>query len=214
MPAKPAPAFWKTPTCGRRRRVLAPLARDIVLAKGDGRALTPAAWIGFLGLAYLLAQPAELGFYVIPGAALFLALCLLALFDFRYFIIPDGPIWFLLLSGAATVLLGAPKEAPGRIAAAAVGFLSLWLVDRAYEKLRGAPGVGEADAKLFAVAGLWLGFRGLPSCLLFAVLSALVSAVVSIRAGSLQNAREPLPFGPHLALGLWLVWVFGPLEVG
>lgn len=206
--------FKASPSCGRRLRVLAPLARNIALARGSGRALAPAAWAAFFGLAYLFTQAPEFGLYLAPGVALFLALCLAALFDIRYFIIPDGPLWFLFAIGAATTLLGAPEETPDRLAAAATGYAALWIVDRAYERLRGFPGVGEADARLFAAAGLWLGFRGLPSCLVFAVLSALVAAVLSIREGSLQSAREPIPFGPHLALGLWLVWVLGPLEFG
>jgi leader peptidase (prepilin peptidase)/N-methyltransferase len=191
-----------------------PLARDIFFWRGDGRALAPAAWAAAFALLALLGQWADVGFFLIPSLLLLPALGLIALYDARYFVIPDGPVLFLGLCGFATFLIGAPQEAASRLAAGAVGYAAMRLVALAYETLRGAPGVGEGDAKLYALAGIWLGFAGLPSCLIYAVLSALISAVVALRQGTLEDARQPIPFGPHLALGLWLVWVFGPLEAG
>lgn len=209
-----------SPACTRRRRTLAPLAWDALCARGEGFALAPAAWAAILGLFYLLAQPAEPRLFIVPSLvivpslALFAALCLISLFDARYFVIPDGLVLFLALTGAATILTSAPEEAVSRLAAAATGFVALRLFGRAYEALRGTPGVGEGDAKLFGVAGLWLGFAGLPSCLIYAALSALVAAALAVWRGQLRNPREPIAFGPHLALGLWLAWSVGPLEMG
>ncbi|MDJ0447690.1 A24 family peptidase [Methylocystis sp. JR02] len=200
--------------CRRRRRALAPVARDIFLWRGDGRALAPAAWAAACALLALLGQWADIGFFLVPSFMLLPALGLIALYDARYFVIPDGPVLFLGLCGFGTFLVGAPQEAATRLAAGAAGYASMRLVAFAYEALRGAPGVGEGDAKLYALAGIWLGFAGLPSSLIYAVFSALISAVVALRQGALENARQPIPFGPHLALGLWLVWVFGPLEAG
>ncbi len=202
------------PACRRRRRALGPLARDILFGRGDARPLTLAAWVSLLALAALTAQIGETGWLLAPGLSLFAGLCVLALFDARYFVIPDGPLLWLVFWGLGSVIWTAPDEIAARLAAGALGFLALRGVDVAYESLRGAPGVGEGDARLFAVAGLWLGFAGLPGCLIYAALSALVAAVVALRCGALADARAPLPFGPHLALGLWLVWVFGPIEFG
>jgi leader peptidase (prepilin peptidase)/N-methyltransferase len=202
-------------TCARRQRALAPLAWDALCAKGEGSALTPAAWAAFLGFFYLLAQPAEPRlFFIVPSLALFAALCLISLFDARYFVIPDGPVLFLLVAGAATILASAPQEAASRLAAAATGLIALRLFGHGYEALRGTPGVGEGDAKLLGVAGLWVGFAGLPSCLIYAALSALVAAAFAGWRELLRNPRQPIAFGPHLALGLWLVWSVGPLEMG
>jgi leader peptidase (prepilin peptidase)/N-methyltransferase len=200
--------------CGRRRRALAPLAFDALRGRGEGIALAPAAWAAFSGLFYLIAQPAEPRLLIVPSLALLGALCLIALFDARYFVIPDGPVLFLILAGAATVLASAPEQAASRLAAAAAAFMAMRLFGRAYEALRGTPGVGEGDAKLFGAAGLWLGFAGLPSCLIYAALSALVAAGLAGWRELLRNPRAPIAFGPHLALGLWLVWSVGPLEMG
>jgi leader peptidase (prepilin peptidase)/N-methyltransferase len=200
--------------CARRRRALAPLARDILLARGDGRPLAPTAWAAFLSLIAHFAEAPAVGYFLAPSLLLFAGLCLIALFDARYFVIPDGPLLTLGLCGAATSLASAPQETAARFAAGVAAYVALRLVALGYETLRGAAGVGEGDARLYALAGLWLGFPGLPAALVYGALSALLSAVLSMRQGALESAREPIPFGPHLALGLWLVWVFGPLDAG
>lgn len=202
-----------SPACARRRRALAPLARDILRARGDGRPLTLTALFSLVLLCGFVAE-APPPFTLVSGLGLLAGLCVVALFDARYFVIPDGPLAFLLLAGLASCLALAPQETGARLAAAALGFVALRLVALGYEALRGSPGVGEGDARLFAAAGLWLGFSGLPSCLIYGVLSALVAVVVSLRCGLMEDARSPLPFGPHLAFGVWLCWTAGPIEFG
>ncbi|PPD46203.1 MAG: prepilin peptidase [Methylocystis sp.] len=200
--------------CQRRRRALAPLAQNILRSRGDGRPLTPTAWAALALLFWLLSQTGQLGLFLVPSLALFSGLALIALFDARYFVVPDGPVLFLAACGLATSIASAPDETPARIAAGLAGYTAFKLVAATFERLRGVQGLGDGDAHLFAVAGLWLGARGLPSALVFAVLSALLSAAIAIRQGALEHARQPIPFAPHLALGIWLVWAAGPLEIG
>jgi leader peptidase (prepilin peptidase)/N-methyltransferase len=70
------------------------------------------------------------------------------------------------------------------------------------------------DGKLFAAAGAWVGWQGLPSVLLLAAFAGLAGALVQARlAGGLDPERE-LPFGLYLAGALWLVWLYGPLGLG
>ncbi|QGM96079.1 prepilin peptidase [Methylocystis parvus] len=204
--------IFASPACGRRRRALAPLARRILLARDEGRPFAPAAWAALLSLAALLAE--EPGFIVWPSLLLFGGLCLISLFDARYFVIPDGPLLALALCGGAVALANAPHEAALKLAAGAAGYAAFRSVAFIYARLRGEAGVGEGDAKLYGLAGLWLGFSGLPGALVYGVLSALLSSVIAMRQGTLESVRQPIPFGPHLALGLWLIWVFGPLEAG
>jgi leader peptidase (prepilin peptidase)/N-methyltransferase len=198
----------------RRCASLLAFAGGMLAARGEGRALAHVAWLALAGLAFLVSQVADLGWFILPTLALFAALCVIAVFDARYFLIPDGLVIFLFLAGLLTLLPNDKDEIPFRLAAAVCAYGALRLIDALYERWRGEAGLGHGDAKLFAVAGLWLGFRGLPSCLLAAVLSALVAAILSYRAGALTHSRQPIPFGPHLALGLWLVWAIGPLESG
>ena len=76
-----------------------------------------------------------------------------------------------------------------------------------YRRLRGREGMGLGDAKLLGAAGAWVGWQGLAGVLLIAAVTGLATAVV-LRRTSLSDA---LPFGPFLALGIWLTWLYGPL---
>lgn len=198
----------------RRCRRLIETATDIALLRNEGRTLAPAALFAAFGLFYALIDASRFGAFLIPTFALLVGLVIIALFDARYFIIPDIPIYALAAVGVVTILVTDPAQAPERFAAAALGYGALWGVAWGYERLRGSAGLGLGDARLFAVAGLWLGFEGLASCLLYAVVSALIGALAAAHSGLLADARTPLPFGPHLALGLWLCWVVGPLQAG
>ncbi len=198
----------------RRCRRLLAHARDIAMFRGEASALAPTFYAALIGLAYAATQAGRFGFYLPPTMALFAALILIALFDARYFVIPDGPVYVLAIIGVATILLSNPEQAFARFAAMAFAYGALWSVGVGYQRLRGAAGLGLGDARLFAIAGLWLGFDGLAACLLYAVVSALLSAALAQRADALPDARTPIPFGPHLALGFWLCWVVGPVQFG
>ena len=94
---------------------------------------------------------------------------------------------------------------------AGMGFLLLAGVDYAYRRIRGRAGLGLGDAKLLAASGAWLGAGALPTVLLLATGSALVCVLIAAyRSGSLPGGRR-IPFGPFLAFGTWLAWLYGPL---
>lgn len=183
----------------------------ILLARGEGRALAHVAWIALAGAALLLADAGSLGWWAVPTVALLAALTLVTLFDARYLLIPDGPLLLLLFCGAAMLPVLEPGAIVDRLAAAVGGYAALRGADLSYARLRGHAGLGPADAKLFAIAGLWLGVSALPGCLLVACASALVSALIDART---IHGRQPIPFGPHLALGFWLSWSLGPFDLG
>jgi leader peptidase (prepilin peptidase)/N-methyltransferase len=186
----------------------------MLLAQPGGRAHTHVFWLGLAGIAVLLAQIQQVGWFILPSLALFAALVVVVTFDVEFFLIPDGPLLFLFGTGVATTLVAAPRELPARLGAALAAWAFLRLAAWGYENWRGFAGLGLGDAKLFSIAGLWLGFQGLPGCLLVAAFSGLVSAAILLRSVTSLEARQPIPFGPHLALGLWLAWSVGPLENG
>ena len=65
------------------------------------------------------------------------------------------------------------------------------------------------DVKLFAAAGAWVGWQGLPSVLLIGAATGLAAALILGRA----RPDQPVAFGPYLALGLWITWLYGPVNV-
>ncbi len=202
------------PSCRRRWRTLAHLGADAILFQRGSRALSPTVWIAFLALFMLMDQRASPALVIASGIGLFIGLCVISLFDIRYFIIPDGPLIFLCVIAPLSWNNLDLREAILRLAAGAIAYSSLRLIACAFEAARGQAGVGSGDARLYAVAGLWLGFAGLPSCLIYATLSALIWTVIALRVGEHTDLRQPMPFGPHLALGLWLSYVLGPLQFG
>jgi leader peptidase (prepilin peptidase)/N-methyltransferase len=202
----------KFPAMKRRARRLAEFAQAMLRGRGDARPYTHVAWLGLMSLGLVVAQYKDFAWLLAPTTMAFVALALIVLYDAAYFVIPDCLALVLLCLGGLTLLAYDPGETALHLGAMVLGFAVLYGVALAYDRLRGEAGLGGGDVKLFGVAGLWLGFEGLPSCLLLAVASAALSALIALRAGALANARQPIPFGPHLALGFWLAWVVGPVQ--
>ena len=174
------------------------------------------ATAAFLGLYGLLAAPFALheGFElegVVLSSILALALAALSAIDLAEYRLPDALTLPLTALGLAATPLVLDASLWWQAASALIGFAVLAGLAVAYAKLRGRAGLGLGDAKLLAAAGAWLGAQALPSVLLLACGSALVGLLIrGWRRGSLA-ATSRVPFGPFLAFGTWLVWLYGPL---
>jgi leader peptidase (prepilin peptidase)/N-methyltransferase len=88
--------------------------------------------------------------------------------------------------------------------------LGIWLLDAINflgTVIIGQPAMGGGDAKLLAMIGVWLGWQNV---LLSAFLACLVGSLIGGGAIALKivSRRQPIPFGPFLALGgvLSLFW--------
>lgn len=138
-------------------------------------------------------------------------LLLIAVVDGENFWLPDALTLPLLGTGVvAAVVLGRLSLADS-IAGAAVGFGGLWLIGRAYRRVRGREGLGGGDPILLAAGGAWVGWIGLPSVLLWAALSGLSVVAARLLTGGRVSGSDRLPFGVFLAAGVWLTWLLGPL---
>jgi len=180
----------------------------------SGLPLTATA--AFLGLYALVAAPFALreGFElegVLLSSVLALTLAALSAIDLDVYRLPDALTLPLTALGVAATPLVMEASLWWQAASALLGFAVLAGVAFASAKLRGRPGLGLGDAKLLAAAGAWLGMQALPSVLLLACGSALLGLLIrGWRTGSL-SATSRVPFGPFLAFGTWLVWLYGPL---
>ncbi|MDD3654491.1 MAG: prepilin peptidase [Desulfotomaculaceae bacterium] len=117
-----------------------------------------------------------------------------AAIDLRYKIIPDR----LNLAG---LILGVPLifETKGVFWAGAAGFLAgggLLLLIAVVSR----GGMGGGDIKLAAVLGLLLGWKYLLAALFLAFVAGSIVGLTMI-ALKLARMKEPIPFGPYLALG-------------
>jgi leader peptidase (prepilin peptidase)/N-methyltransferase len=142
------------------------------------------------------------------------SLIALAVIDARHLLLPDALTLPLVPAGLAVAWWVDPAKLPDHALGAAAGFLALAAVGLAYRRLRGREGLGLGDAKLFAAAGAWLSWEGLPSVLLLAAAGALAWHLVAARLTGRRLTGRELPFGPYLAAALWLVWLYGPVVAG
>ena len=135
------------------------------------------------------------------AAATFLAFLLaLAVIDVEHFLLPDS----LTFPGMAAGLALQPWI-PGvtlleAIAGVLVGAGLLFLIAEGWAWMRQEEGMGLGDAKLLAMVGAFLGWKGVLITLFLACLTGSlvgIALLVTARGG----AKTRLPFGAFLALG-------------
>jgi leader peptidase (prepilin peptidase)/N-methyltransferase len=68
-------------------------------------------------------------------------------------------------------------------------------------------GMGMGDAKLAAFTGIFLGYHQL-TALFFAFLTGSLAGITLIATGR-KGRKSRIPFGPFLALGSFLAFLFG-----
>jgi leader peptidase (prepilin peptidase) / N-methyltransferase len=200
--------------------------------RGAARPYALVVWGLLAGLVWTVLDVSLLS--PVPGLLL-LKLSLLAILtvvaaiDARFGIIPDSLTVLLLITGAVNVLLES-SHAPGtptttsavlpsltaeldaifwRAMEALLAFLGAILFRACYRLLRSRDGLGLGDVKFVGAAALWVGLPMLPLMLMIAVSSAVGMVVLLRHQGDKLHGGDAIPFGPHLALGLWLTFLLG-----
>jgi len=170
----------------------------------------PAVELAALGLALwaVLVLPDWIAW---AGAGLGWGLLTLAWIDQEHFILPDAVMLPLGLAGLAVAWLIDPGTLLDHVIGAAAGFALFTGLAWLYHRLRQREGLGEGDAKLLGALGAWVAWQGLPTVILYGAVSGLVLTLLLTVRGRHVELGLRLPFGPHLCLGGWLVWLYGPL---
>ncbi len=143
-------------------------------------------------------------------AALGWQLLLIALIDAENFWLPDEltlPLIGTGLIASAVLVQGWPIQ---QMIGAVVGFVLLWGLAAIYKRVRGRDGLGGGDPILFAGAGAWVGWAGLPTVLLWACAVGFSIVLTLLMTRRRVSATDRLPFGTFLAVGIWLTWLMGP----
>lgn len=164
---------------------------------------------GGVGVWAALSQPGLLAAFL--TAILGWQLILIAVVDAEHFWLPDVLTLPLLVSGLVAAAALSNGGLIGSLIGVAAGFVSLWLLAALYRRLRGREGLGGGDPILLAAGGAWVGWIGLPSVLLWASAAGLSLIAARLLTRRPVCGQDRLPFGPFLALGIWLTWLFGPL---
>lgn len=129
------------------------------------------------------------------------------LFDALYRIIPLCHVVALAAIGAIALLQIDIREALVRLTGAFFTMAALALVRWSYARLRRRAGLGWGDVKLVGAGALWVDPIYLGPWLLLATLSAFASLAFLRWQGVTITRETSIPFGPHLACGLWIVWL-------
>jgi leader peptidase (prepilin peptidase)/N-methyltransferase len=140
-------------------------------------------------------------------AALYLfgVLAAVCAIDARFGIIPDSLVIALALGGLVQMVWIGELQ---RLIEAGLLFAAAWLFREGYYRLRGYHGLGFGDVKFATAAVLWIGIEAAPRMLIIAVISAIASLAILRAGGHSLHRQQAISFGPHLALGLWLSWIF------
>jgi len=146
------------------------------------------------------------------GALLGWQLLLLAVLDAEHFWLPRLFTLLLLMSGLVVTSVQSPDLLTSHLLGAGIGFVLLATVAFLYRRWRGQEGLGGGDAWLLAGGGTWVGWEGLPSILVIASLAGLLHVAILSGRGREVGGTQPIPFGVGLAIGIWLVWLYGPLD--
>ena len=191
--------LWLRGRCARCKAVISPRYILIELAA--------------VGLGVWAALKGGDGFLIAATAVLGWQLLLIAVIDAENFWLPDILTWPLILTGlveGAALVRGVPWH---ELVGAVVGFGSLWLLAWVYRRVRGRDGLGGGDPFMFAGAGAWVGWMGLPSVLLWACAAGFAVILSRLIMRRDVATTDRLPFGTFLAVGIWLTWLYGPLGV-
>jgi leader peptidase (prepilin peptidase)/N-methyltransferase len=164
--------------------------------------------LAWLGLAALLGPSPR----TYAAMAFATALLILSLIDLDHHLLPDAITKPGIAAGlAASFLPGSPVKPLAALLAAVGGYLALLAVAKAYEKTRGAEGLGQGDWKMVAMLGAFLGWeRMLLTLLLATIAGSLVGFLLMATRG--VSAQHALPLGTFLGLaGIAVLFVGGPL---
>jgi leader peptidase (prepilin peptidase)/N-methyltransferase len=207
--------------CGEalRARDLMPLVSWLVRRGrcGCGKARLSAFYPGIELAALAVALSAVTvvaGWVLWASLALGWTLLALAAIDVRHHLLPDVLTLPLILAGLAVAWLIEPARLADHVIGAAAGLFGFALIAWLYRRVRRREGLGQGDAKLLAGGGAWLGWQALPGVVVVAAALALALVLAGRLAGGKLAATTRIAFGPYLALGIWLAWLYGPMVVG
>lgn len=139
------------------------------------------------------------------------ALLALAVIDARHLLLPDPLTLPLIPTGFAVAAWIGVLPLSDHLIGACAGLLVPMALRAIYFRWRGREGLGLGDAKLLAAAGAWVSWQGLVGVVLIGSMAALVATLALAMHERRLQTQRPIAFGPFLCIGLWLVWLYGPL---
>lgn len=126
--------------------------------------------------------------------------------------LPDSTPLALALLGFGATLVLAPDALPSRLAGAVAGLVAMLAIAAAISRLCGPLGPRTTDAHLLGAGGAWIGIEGLSTALLWSGVGLVVLSMLAVAGGYRIERTLRIPLAPCLGYGIWLVWLFKPLD--
>ena len=150
--------------------------------------------------------------WVLPAFLVFGAcLVVVTVTDLRLFLIPNRIIYPTLLASVVLLGSGAALAHDGRaLKHAAIGGLAAWLALLVIHLIN-PRGMAFGDVRLAAVIGAYTGWFGYDHVFLGLFLGFIAAAVIGgvLIVSKRRGAKDPVPFGPFLAVGALAAVLFG-----
>lgn len=140
-------------------------------------------------------------------AVLFVQLAAVCWFDWRKLIIPNLVNFSLLATGLMVRKFSFAEDCRYALIRVAVVYALFLCIAKVYEKFRDRQGLGGGDIKFLGAAAVWIDAEHLPWLIFIASISGLAYALAVGMVDQTLSRTTKLPFGPHLALGLAVIWL-------
>lgn len=143
------------------------------------------------------------------SSELFVSWTLISLFiiitvsDLKYMIIPDKVLLFFSIVFIIERFFFPLHPWWSSLLGAAVGFTLLLVI-----AIVSKGGMGGGDIKLFAVIGLVLGAKLVLVSFFLSTFLGTIGGIVGMAIGK-SKKKQPIPFGPYIALGTLITYYFG-----
>ncbi len=129
--------------------------------------------------------------------------------DLQFQIIPDVISLPMIALTPAVVMIHPELSWQSALLGVLLGGGVLFGIAWIYYLIRKEAGMGMGDVKLLAAIGGWLGYEALIPTVFIASVAGAVVGVTGIIATRRLTLKSALPFGPFLALGAVIYFVFG-----
>ncbi len=132
----------------------------------------------------------------------------LTMIDIHKHLLPDNLTLPLLWLGLIFALFDTYTPLQSAVIGAIAGYMVLWTVFQVFKLVTGKDGMGFGDFKLLAALGAWMGWAMLPQMILISSVIGAIGGSIMLVTGKTRR-RQPIPFGPYLALAGWIALLWG-----
>ena len=134
------------------------------------------------------------------------ALAGVALIDRKTMLIEGRLIALAIILRLCWLLYFAPQDILNSLSGLLIGAGLLFFVGFLYETFRDHQGLGEGDAAVLGLIGMWVGWQGLGAVLLIAAVTGIIIGGISLLKNRENNQefttllQTQIPFAPYLCL--------------